>query len=79
MKNKKTTTFEELLGRLEEISQSLEKEEVGLDEAISLYEEGIELTKACNEKLKNAELKITVLKKKLEDDEDNESQEGSEE
>jgi len=59
-------SFEDSLKRLEEISLLLDDEELGLDESIKLYEEGIELSKVCMTKLKEAELKITVLKKNLE-------------
>ncbi len=60
-------SFESKLNRLEEISSLLESENIGLEEAISLYEEGIELSRVCISTLKNAELKITELKKKLDD------------
>ena len=66
MKKVSTKSFEESLKRLEEISNSLDNEDVGLDQAISLYEEGIELSKICMTKLKEAELKITSLRKNLE-------------
>ena len=60
-------TFEKKITRLEEISSQLENEDIGLEEAITLYEEGIELSKSCITSLKKAELKITELKKKLDD------------
>jgi exodeoxyribonuclease VII small subunit len=63
----KKNSFEKDIRRLEEISVLLEKEDIGLDEALVLYEEGIELSRTCMEALKNAELKITVIKKKLDD------------
>ena len=66
MKKVSAKSFEESLRRLEEISNSLDNEDVGLDQAISLYEEGIELSKICMTKLKEAELKITSLRKNLE-------------
>ncbi len=66
-KKKQKSTFEQDLQRLEEISSKLENEEVGLDEAISLFEEGVKLSKACLDTLKKAELKITELKKELSD------------
>lgn len=56
-------SFENNLSRLEEISELLENEDMGLDEALILYEEGIKLSKVCMNSLKNAELKITELKK----------------
>ena len=64
-KKKTKNTFEENLSRLEEISTLLESEELGLDESISLFEEGIKLSKSCMTALKKAELKITELKSEL--------------
>lgn len=60
---KKKNNFENLLGRLQEISELLERENVGLDDSIKLYEEGIKLSKLCYKKLNEAELKISELKK----------------
>ena len=64
-KKKTKNTFEENLSRLEEISTLLESEELGLDESISLFEEGIKLSKNCMTALKKAELTITELKSEL--------------
>jgi len=66
MSKKKENTFEESLNRLQEISNSLESGNVGLEESIKLYEEGINLAKLCYTTLKDAELKVTELKKQLE-------------
>ncbi|MBI9071985.1 MAG: exodeoxyribonuclease VII small subunit [Melioribacteraceae bacterium] len=65
---KKKITFEEELNRLQEISELLESDEIGLDESVSLYEEGMKLSTRCYGQLKKAELKVTELKKKMEDD-----------
>jgi exodeoxyribonuclease VII small subunit len=62
-KKQEVNSFENNLNRLEEISEMLENETIGLDEALVLYEEGIKLSKVCMDSLKNAELKITELKK----------------
>lgn len=67
MTKKKENSFENSLSRLEEISEQLESGEVGLEESIQLYEEGIALAKTCYATLKNAELKVTELKKQLEE------------
>jgi len=64
-KKKTKNNFEENLSRLEEISTLLEGEDLGLDESISLFEEGIKLSKSCINALKKAELKITELKSEL--------------
>jgi exodeoxyribonuclease VII small subunit len=65
MKKKETHNFEKKILRLEEISDLLEAEGTQLEDAITLFEEGIELSKDCLTTLKNAELKITELKKKI--------------
>ena len=70
---KKTTkkeskdSFEVKLHRLEEIAAELDSEDIGIENAIALYEEGIKLSKECIETLKKAELKITELKSQLAD------------
>lgn len=64
-KNEKKS-FEKSLARLEEITNLLENEEIELEKALELYEEGIDLSRFCLNSLKTAELKITELKKKIE-------------
>lgn len=68
MSKKKENSFEDSLKRLQEISDILERGEVGLEESIKLYEEGITLAKFCYTTLREAELKITELKKQFEAD-----------
>ena len=59
--SKKSQTFEESMVRLEEIVKSLEGGEVSLEESIKLFEEGTKLAAKCDQLLKNAEQKVTVL------------------
>jgi exodeoxyribonuclease VII small subunit len=54
-------TFEQALARLEEIVARLESGEEGLDEAIALFEEGTKLSRLCQEKLSQAQMKIEKL------------------
>ena len=54
--------FEMSVKRLEEITSALEKENVSLEEALKLYEEGVRLVRVCNEKLEDAERRIRILK-----------------
>ena len=58
-------TFEQSIKRLEEIVEALEHGEVPLDKALSLYEEGIQLSRTCAENLKAAELRIKTLGKDI--------------
>ena len=67
MTKKKEKSFEDKLKRLEEITAQLESEEIGLQEAIGLYEEGINLSKMCYLTLRKAELKVNELHEQLEE------------
>ena len=60
----RNSTFEEALGKLEAIVESMEDGGTPLAEMISKYEEGNKLLKVCEARLKEAELKIEQLKKK---------------
>lgn len=53
--------FEKSVERLEEITASLEKGDLSLEETIKLYTEGTKLAAECLEQLENAQLKITKL------------------
>ncbi len=56
--------FEEALGRLEAILESMEAGDIPLDELVVQYEEGVRLLKTCHVRLHEAELKIEEVKKK---------------
>lgn len=56
-------TFETALVRLESIVESMESGEVALAELLAKFEEGTQLLKVCEARLKDAELKIEQLKK----------------
>ena len=60
----KEMKFEESMQKLEEIAKELESGELDLDESMSKFEEGMKLSKKCNEILENAEKKITILLQK---------------
>ena len=55
--------FEEALKKLERIVQDLEKGDLTLDEALKKYEEGLQLSRVCAQRLENAKKKIDVLVK----------------
>ena len=64
MAEKRTTPepFERMYARLEESVQKLEQGGLSLEQSIALYEEGMQLAKQCQERLDEAELKITKLR-----------------
>lgn len=55
------STFEIKMQELEKIVSELENGELSLDESVSKFEEGMNLSKECNKILENAEKKITIL------------------
>lgn len=56
-------SFESALERLESIVESMESGEVPLADLLAKFEEGTKLLKLCEARLKDAELKIELLKK----------------
>lgn len=55
--------FEDALKKLEKIVEDLEKGELSLDEALKKYQEGVELSRLCAQKLEGAKKKIDLLTK----------------
>lgn len=55
--------FEAALARLEEIVSELESGELGLEQSLKLFEEGIRLSRICSARLEEAERKVEVLLK----------------
>ena len=55
--------FEECLQRLEKIVNELEKGDLPLEKALTLFEEGIQLSNSCRQELETAEGKVEVLLK----------------
>ena len=53
--------FEEALLELEGIVEKLETGQLSLDESLQLFEKGIHLIRECDNKLKNADLKVGKL------------------
>ena len=57
----KENDFEEMLDELDNIVESLEKDDLKLDDAISKFESGMKIANKCNKKIEEAEKKITIL------------------
>ncbi|MDD5565996.1 MAG: exodeoxyribonuclease VII small subunit [Candidatus Omnitrophica bacterium] len=55
--------FEEALKKLEKIVDDLEKGDLSLEEALKKYQEGLELSRMCSQRLESAKKKIDVLAK----------------
>lgn len=60
----KEANFEETIKKLETIASELEKGDLNLDESVTKFEEGMKLSKTCNDILENAEKRISILIKK---------------
>lgn len=58
---KKKMSFEDAMARLREITETLERGSVTLEESVKLFSEGAELSQLCYETLGAAEQKITEL------------------
>ena len=56
-------TFEKAMNKLEQIVQELESADLPLEKAIKKFEEGVQLSKYCSEKLDETEKRITMLLK----------------
>ena len=64
MANKKTKLdFEQTITQLEQIAKQLEKGDLSLEDSVSKFEEGMELSKQCNNLLESAQKRITILLK----------------
>jgi len=55
--------FEECLDRLEKIVDQLEKGDIPLEQALKLFEEGVQLSNSCRKELEDAEGKVEILLK----------------
>jgi exodeoxyribonuclease VII small subunit len=54
-------SFEEQLAELERIVEQLEHGDLALEQSVSLFERGVQLSNACKAQLSSAESRIQVL------------------
>jgi exodeoxyribonuclease VII small subunit len=59
----KQQTFESSLSSLEKIVRRLEQGDLSLEESLKLFEDGVKLSRECQERLNQAERRIEVLLK----------------
>jgi exodeoxyribonuclease VII small subunit len=55
--------YEEMITELKEIVRKIEDSETSLDEMVTLYEQGSVIIRQCEERLSDAEMKISKLGK----------------
>jgi len=60
--------FEDALSKLEKVVSKLEGGDIPLEESLKLFEEGIRLSRFCNQKLDEAEKRVEILLKDKEGD-----------
>ena len=53
--------FEDALNKLEKIVSQLEEGDISLEESLKLFEEGIRLSRICNQKLDEVEKRVEIL------------------
>jgi len=61
-RGERPASLEEDLGRLDAIVRALETEDVDLDRALALFEEGVERLRAARERLTEAGLRLKQLR-----------------
>lgn len=59
--NGETPEFEETLSELEEIVRALDRREMDLDEALSLFEQGVDRLRTASRRLDEAEARVEEL------------------
>jgi len=57
-------TFENALTKLDRITAELEQGDLGLDNSLKKFDEGVQLVQFCNEKLEEARAQVELLLKK---------------
>ena len=61
MSNAKPKAFETSLEELERIVRELEQGELSLEKSLELFEQGVKLSRECQERLNQAERRIEIL------------------
>ncbi|KZN33355.1 exodeoxyribonuclease VII small subunit [Pseudoalteromonas luteoviolacea] len=61
VKKPENMSFEEAVTELETIVQEMERGELTLDQSLKQFERGVKLAQASNQKLQQAEQKVSIL------------------
>jgi exodeoxyribonuclease VII small subunit len=57
----KTINFEKKINALEKIVDDMDKGSLSLEDSLKFFEDGIKITRECQQALKDAELKVETL------------------
>ncbi|HEY5602095.1 MAG TPA: exodeoxyribonuclease VII small subunit [Gammaproteobacteria bacterium] len=68
-KIRKSINFEAAIAELEALVEEMERGDISLEDSLKKFERGIELTRACQQALQEAEQKIQMLIEKKQGDE----------
>lgn len=68
-KTPEKTDFEASLKELETLVETMEKGDLSLEDSLGHFERGVQLSRACQQALKDAEQKVEILMKKSGHDE----------
>jgi exodeoxyribonuclease VII small subunit len=60
-------SFEQAMDELEKLVDSMENGELSLDDSLKAFEEGVRLTRLCQQSLREAEQKVMILTEKTAD------------
>ena len=63
-RSQKIPDFETALAELEALVEKMEQGDLSLDESLKQFERGVQLTRSCQQSLKEAEQKVQVLLEK---------------
>ena len=63
-KQQQSLPFEQSLKELETLVEKMEQGDLSLEESLQHFERGVQLTRACQQALKDAEQKVETLLKK---------------
>lgn len=63
-RSQKTPDFETALAELEVLVEKMEQGDLSLDESLQQFERGVQLTRSCQQALKEAEQKVRILLEK---------------
>lgn len=73
MSEEKPKSLEEMVREIEELTDALSGDEVPLEEAFALYEEGVKKVRACQSAIETVEKKLRVLSEEAEEETADES------